>query len=334
MPKVSVLMSVYNKGAYLDLAIRSVLDQSFKDFEFIIKDNHSTDNSIEIISSFSDHRIKFAKNSRNLGPGGSLNNCIGEAQGEFVVIAHGDDIWNEDFLSVNMDCFLKYPTINISHSQINIIDSQDCVKPPSLDNFVGDLKIETYNDVLTQLFRGNYIKTPSVIIRRAVMEYFDIRYMYTGDWNLYLNLAADHENFMFINKPLLNYRVSTGSETAVGMKGGDLVLEDFLTLRNFFNNHPEYKQHRNNSLRLLSQSILKRSRYVDSRETLSFYLCCVILCYPLQVFNPILQLYIFSGILFGPSGVRSLKNASRCVRESLRLLKKKIMKKSIGIRNN
>lgn len=324
MPKVSVLMSVYNKGAFLDLAIRSVLDQSFEDFEFIIKDNHSTDNSIEIISGFSDHRIKFTKNSRNLGPGGSLNNCIGEAQGEFVVIAHGDDIWDENFLAVNMESFLKYPSINISHSLINIIDNKDCVEPSSLDKSAGDLKIETYKDVLTQLFRGNYIKTPTVIVRRSVMKYFDIRYMYTGDWNLFLNLAAGHENFMFINKPLLNYRVSTGSETAVGMKGGDLVLEDYLTLRNFFNNHPEYNQYRNKSLERLSLSILKRSRYVDSRETLSFYLCCVIICYPLQVFNPIFHLYIISGILFGPSGVRSIKNASRYVREWIRLQKKKL----------
>lgn len=313
IPKISVIMSVYNKGAYLGQAIQSVLDQSFNDFEFIIRDNHSTDNSIEIITGFSDQRIDFAKNSRNLGPGGSLNNCIGEACGEYVVIAHGDDIWGRDFLAENMAYFARHPSINISHSLMHTINDADLVIESQKDVSVGDCMIEPYKEVLEKLFKGNYIKTPTVFIKRSTMKYFDIRYMYTGDWDLFLNLAAEHESFIFINKPLVYYRVSSGSETAVGMKGGDLVLEDYLTLRNFFNKYPEYRQYRGKSLRRVSESILRRSRDVDNRETLYFFLSCVILSYPLQVFNPVFHLYILVGVLFGPKGVSSLKKSSRYI---------------------
>jgi len=77
MPRVSVLMSCYNKGQFLRETIPSVLSQSFTDFEFVIFDNKSTDDSVAIIGGFDDPRIRFFQNSRNLGPGPSMNNCIG-----------------------------------------------------------------------------------------------------------------------------------------------------------------------------------------------------------------------------------------------------------------
>ena len=311
MPKVSVLMSIYNKGEYLQQAIQSILDQSYTDFEFIIRDNHSTDNSIDVVAGFNDPRINFAKNSRNLGPGGSLNNCIGEAKGEYVTIAHGDDIWDKEFLATNLAFLENKPSINIAHSLMHVIDERDIVTYTHQEEGIGEYRIDGYEDVLKQLFKGCYVKTPTVFIRRTSLRYFEIRYMYTGDWDLYLNLAASHFDFVFINKPLIYYRVSNISETAVGMRGGDLVLEGCMTLRNFFNKYPEYSQYRRKALQRFSGSILRRSKDASGRESLSFFFCCAILCYPLQVFNPVFHFYLFMGVIFGPRGIRLLKRTKR-----------------------
>jgi len=311
MPKISILMSVYNKGNYLNQAIQSILDQSFNDFEFIIRDNHSNDNSIEIIAGFSDPRIRFAKNSRNLGPVVSLNNCIEEAQGEYVTFAHGDDIWDKDFLATNFAHLENHALISISHSLMHRIDEQDNITPVQPDKAVGEYQIEGYEDVLNKLFKGSYIKTPTAFIRRAAMRYYDIRYIYTCDWDMFLNIAVAHHDFLFINKPLIYYRVSSTSETAAGIRGGDLVLEGYLTLRNFFNKNPEFHRYRRRSLRRFSGNILRRSRDVGDRESLYFFFCCAILCYPMLVFNPTFHLYTLLGVLFGPSGVRLLKRTRK-----------------------
>jgi len=303
-------MSVYNKSEFLSQAIQSILGQSLADFEFIIRDNQSTDNSVEIIKGFHDDRIKFDRNSRNLGPVGSLNNCIEQAQGEYIAFAHGDDIWDKDFLGANAGYLDTYGTINVTHSLMHIIDEKDIVNYCQPDMTIGDNRVEGYQEVLTRLFKGCYIKTPTVFIRRKAVRYYNFRYLYTWDWDMYLNVAAARNDFLFINRPLMYYRVSTTNETAIGMKGGDFVLEGYLVLRNFFHNHREYGGYRKKALKRLSASILRRSRDVDSRSALSFFLCFAILCYPLKVLSPVFHLYLFLGLLFGPSGVRQLKDAS------------------------
>jgi glycosyltransferase involved in cell wall biosynthesis len=311
MPKVSILMSVYNKGDLLRQAIQSILDQSLADFEFIIRDNESTDNSVEIIKGFNDDRIKFSRNSRNLGPVGSLNNCIEQARGEYITFAHGDDIWDRNFLSTNAGYLDTYVNVSVSHSLMHTIDANDSIVYCQPDKRFDDHRIEEYQEVLTRLFKGCYIKTPTVFIRNKAVRYYNYRYMYTWDWDMYLNVAAARNDFLFINRPLIYYRVSTANETAIGMKGGDFILEGYLVLRNFFQSHREYSGYRKKAFNRLSASILRRSRDVDSRTALSFFLCFAILCYPVRIFSPVFHLYLFFGLLFGPSGVRVFKDASR-----------------------
>lgn len=94
MPKLSVIMSVYNGGKYLEESIESVLNQTFKDFEFIIVNDGSTDNTKEILEKFSekDKRIKIIENKENIGLTKSLNKCIKLSKGEFIARMDADDI--------------------------------------------------------------------------------------------------------------------------------------------------------------------------------------------------------------------------------------------------
>ena len=92
--KVSVIIGVYNSEKYIEETIRSVLNQTYKNFELIVIDDGSTDKSFEIVAKLAekDKRIKFLKNDRNLGVSATRNRLIDIAKGEYVAIMDSDDI--------------------------------------------------------------------------------------------------------------------------------------------------------------------------------------------------------------------------------------------------
>ena len=92
IPKVSVLMSVYKGAKYLREAIDSILNQTFKNFEFLIIDDGSTDNSADIIRSYTDPRIRLIQNEENIGLSRSLNKGLKLAKGQYIARMDADDI--------------------------------------------------------------------------------------------------------------------------------------------------------------------------------------------------------------------------------------------------
>ena len=92
MPRVSVIMSVYNGERYLWEAVESILGQTFTDFEFIIIDDGSTDQTAKILRAIGDERVRIFFNEKNIGLAGSLNRGLGLARGEYVARMDADDI--------------------------------------------------------------------------------------------------------------------------------------------------------------------------------------------------------------------------------------------------
>src|SRR5687768_2170096 len=92
MPVISVIMPVYNTAAYLRESIESILTQTFKDFEFIIINDGSADNSEEIILGYNDQRIKYLKNEVNKGYVFSLNRALKIATGKYIARLDSDDL--------------------------------------------------------------------------------------------------------------------------------------------------------------------------------------------------------------------------------------------------
>jgi len=311
MPRVSVLMSCYNKGQFLRETIPSVLSQSFTDFEFVIFDNKSTDDSVAIIGGFDDPRIRFFQNSRNLGPGPSMNNCIEAASGEYLVFFHGDDLWEGSFLETNVRYLDRFESVNVCHSLMHSIDEGGGRYPATPNKGGGAYEISDYQETLRRLFKGSYLQTPTVVYRRKAMRYYDFRYTYACDWDMYLHLAAAGNDFLFINEAHMFYRTSAGSETSIGVRGGNLIIECYLVLRNFFAVYPAYRGASRKCYKRLSDATLRRARVVDSRERAFFLMRCAILSYPLQLFSPVFHTYLLLGLLFGPRGLRLLKRSRK-----------------------
>jgi glycosyltransferase involved in cell wall biosynthesis len=101
-PRVSIVMPMYNAESYLGHAIESVLAQKFSDFELLISDNASNDESLVIANSFSDSRIRVIKNDYNLGLAGNWNKCLAEARGEFIKLLPADDVLGVDCVSTQV----------------------------------------------------------------------------------------------------------------------------------------------------------------------------------------------------------------------------------------
>src|SRR5689334_17359944 len=99
LPKISVLIPTYNYAHYLDETIQSVLNQSFKDFELIIVDNHSTDNTEEVVSKYlADERVSYHKNEKNLGLVGNWNMCLTYPKAEYIKFICADDMIHPEML--------------------------------------------------------------------------------------------------------------------------------------------------------------------------------------------------------------------------------------------
>ena len=126
IPKISVLMSVYNGSIYLKESVESVLNQTFTDFEFIIIDDYSTDNSWEILAKYArqDRRIKLIKNQKNLGLTKSLNLGLKEAKGEYIARQDADDISLPTRFEKQIACFNRHPEAVLVSCDLELIDSQ------------------------------------------------------------------------------------------------------------------------------------------------------------------------------------------------------------------
>ena len=123
MPKVTVLMAVFNAEKYIREAMDSVLNQTFENFEFLIVYDKSSDRTLEILRSYADTRIKVIENSEQLGFVKSLNTGLSLADGEFIARMDADDISRQDRLALELEYFDGCSWKNIVCSSIDVMDS-------------------------------------------------------------------------------------------------------------------------------------------------------------------------------------------------------------------
>jgi glycosyltransferase involved in cell wall biosynthesis len=183
MPKVTVLLPVYNGEKYLKKAIESILDQTFKDFELLIIDDGSTDNTTNIISSYADNRIRVIKNEWNLGLIASLNKGIDSAQGEYIARMDADDISMLDRLEKQVAFMEKNPEIGVLGSRtLTLSDGRETQ---------GEYYLTPEDMKAVLLFRTPFAH-PTVMIRRSVIasQKFDESYKHAEDYDFWERISV------------------------------------------------------------------------------------------------------------------------------------------------
>lgn len=216
-PRVSVCIPVFNPGDFLEVAIESVLAQSFADFELLVIDDASTQPVASIVGRFNDHRLRFVENPINLGLVGNWNRCITLAQGDYITIFHQDDLMDRENIEQKVNALDQSPEAGLVYSDILRINENSevigghYIKQPESDEVLPG----------SQLFAmvaetGNPIACPSVMVRRSCYEYlglFDGRLPFATDLEMWLRIAKFY-SIAYLAQPLTLHRVHAKQETA------------------------------------------------------------------------------------------------------------------------
>ena len=172
-PRVSIGIPSYNHEKYISDTIDSILNQTFQDFEIIITDDGSSDNTVEVIKSFSDPRIKLFVFEKNQGACKAINNCIINSKGEYFANISSDDVWEPDKLEKQVKFLDENLNIPAVFTKVKIIDEDG--KPfKNKNHFYSDIfeqKNRSRSKWLNQFFyKGNCICHPSMLIRKDVYD--------------------------------------------------------------------------------------------------------------------------------------------------------------------
>lgn len=220
---ISVLMCVRNGERYIRETIDSILNQTYKDFEFIIVVNCSTDNTLDIINEYKDERIKVYET--NIGQlTYNLNFGLGHAEGDYIARIDADDIAKPNRLEKQIS-FIKKHGIDVIGSNIDYIDEQN--------HF---LKTKYYpeqnKDIRKKIIYQSVLAHPSVMFRKSLVldngGYLGGRY--SEDYALWLKLMRDKRvKFFNIQESLTNYRIhnnqARGNKIAFAEVSGYLLIE-------------------------------------------------------------------------------------------------------------
>jgi glycosyltransferase involved in cell wall biosynthesis len=201
IPKISVIMPVYNTALYLKEAIESILNQTYDDFEFIIIDDASTDGSKEIIKSYSDERIIVFENEVNKGYVFGLNYAISIARGEYIARMDSDDIAHLDRFKKQIDYFERKTEIDLIGTWYKVINSEKVIKLP-----------ERHDSLFELFLNKNGIAHPTVMFKRSFFIennfYYDVNMMPAEDYELWVRFIKIGK-LANIPEVLLYYREHT-----------------------------------------------------------------------------------------------------------------------------
>ena len=218
-------MPVYNSSFYLHESIRSILNQTFDDFEFIIIDDGSTDNSLEIVKRYQDKRIKLQTLEHDYIV--SLNHGMRLAKGKYIVRMDSDDKMLPERLQKQFNFMETNPEIAVSGCWFQTFGKETNI-----------YQLETTHDsIVCNLLSGNPMCHPSVIMRADVLsslfykrgkDIYDKSFIYAEDYKLWYDIIKEGYRFANIPEVLLLYRCS---DKQVSRKECDLSFKSALKVR-------------------------------------------------------------------------------------------------------
>ncbi|WP_262964920.1 glycosyltransferase [Methylobacter psychrophilus] len=205
IPKVTVLMSVYNAESFINEAVESVLNQTSSDFEFLIFEDKSTDTTLELLKAFNDSRIRLIVNEENQGLTKNLALGMLMARGEYIARMDADDVCLPNRLETQLSYLELHPDISVLGSAVTYFDGTGW-------EFVAHQPLD-HDEIKCTLLYGFTMLHPSVMFRKADFQAHNLNY------NLHFRVSQDHDlwtrairNLRFANlhQPLLKMREHSG----------------------------------------------------------------------------------------------------------------------------
>lgn len=273
-----MILPCYNGENFIREAIESVLCQTYEDFEVIVIDDGSTDNTRTVASSFEDRRIRYFY-KKNEGVSTSRNYGIKLAKGRYIAFIDYDDLWLPEKLELQLQEIEKQQDVYLVYSWFYIIDSKGKI--------IDKIKVQGFRNFLQELLLvGNIIGSPSgMLIKKEVFENiggFDSYLSTSADWDLWIRIAYRYK-LSGVNKFLFKYRIHDTNMHC------DIITQEHDTkriLNKFFSNaslEDRYNKIKNlafsNAYMLIAKSYFKKRKYQNFLKTLtlSFF------CYPVNL---------------------------------------------------
>lgn len=212
---VSVCIPAYNYAHFLPDAIESVLAQTYSDYELLIIDNCSTDNTPEVVRRYAerDPRIIYFRNGSNLGLVGNLNRCLESARHEYVKILCADDLLAPDCLKKSVAVLENHPNVVLVAHARHLVN--DRLKTLAVRGYCRKFKILSGKEVIrTCLLEGNIIGEPSVAMFRNIADLpvFSTKYNQLMDLEYWFALL-EKGDFAYLPEPLASFRQHEGQES-------------------------------------------------------------------------------------------------------------------------
>ena len=208
-PLVSIIINCYNGEDYLEESIKSVLSQTYKNWEIIFWDNQSKDNSAKIFRSYNDKRFKYYYAPQHTSLYQARNEAIKKSSGEFIAFLDVDDFWENDKLELQIPLFKDL--------EVGVVYGNYFIYNQKLNTKKIFLKKNKYRGlILSNLLKKYNIGLVTIVIRKIFLEKlklsFDNRFNIIGDFDLMIRLSTKYK-FDYIDKPIATYRLHEKNES-------------------------------------------------------------------------------------------------------------------------
>lgn len=204
-PLVSIITPCFNSSSHISKTIDSVLKQTYPNWELIVVNDASTDDSLDLLSDYAEKetRIKILTNDKNSGPAVSRNNGIDVAQGKFIAFLDSDDVWASEKLQKQVE-FMLNNNYSLSFSEYILLDEKD--------NIIGQKKGLPYRLNYKKLLESNYIGCLTAMYDAEKLgKVYMPNILKRQDYGLWLKILKMIDYAYCIKEPLAYYRVRTSS---------------------------------------------------------------------------------------------------------------------------
>jgi glycosyltransferase involved in cell wall biosynthesis len=237
LPEISIIIPTYNYGRFIGRALNSVLSQSYQDYEIIVVDDASTDDTKKIVGQYDDLRMRYIKHKVNCGPSKTRNTGIEASKGMYIAFLDSDDTWMPKKIESQIEVFRKGPdNLGVVYTSMKIFDesmSKTFSPPPSTCR----------GQVLLQLLTANHLGggSSAVMIKRECFNkagLFDISIRGNEDWDMWIRLACFYL-FEYIDKVLVTLTTHSFNSSADAKRminGREILLQKHVSL---YRRYPE-----------------------------------------------------------------------------------------------
>lgn len=204
-PLVSVIVPAFNCDDTIAETIQSVLDQTFSDFELIIVDDGSTDETTAIVSQFDDERIVYTR-QKHQERAVARNRGISLAKGKYIAFVDADDLWLSKKLEKQLRLMETQPELGLAYCDLFYFDAVAC---KDIELFSRQVRLHRGKVGLHLLLKVNFIQSPTALVRRETIDQvglFDPSLPPVEDWDMWLRIAF-LAPIDYVAEPLARYRV-------------------------------------------------------------------------------------------------------------------------------